>query len=73
MEQVFNRFLQSRKHISDKDDDGNAVIARVGSISGYRTACQHYIWNCEDSERDGVVPPAWNNNFYEFFKGLKNT
>ena len=35
---VFKRFLQSRKHISDKDDDGSAAIARVGTLSGYRSA-----------------------------------
>ena len=68
---IFKRFLQSRRHATDKDDDGNPAIARVGTLSGYRTAWQHYIWNSTSSKKTGV-PPAWNNNFYEFFKGLKN-
>ena len=68
---IFKHFLQSRKHDTDKDADGNATIARVGSLSGYRTAWQHYIWTHDCPENNGV-PPAWNNNFLEFFKGLRN-
>ena len=37
MARVFKRFLQSRRHATDLDNHGNPAIARVGTLSGYRT------------------------------------
>lgn len=70
---TFKRCLLSKEHETDKNDDGTAACARVGTLSGYRSAWGYYIWteNIDPLEVTGI-PVEWDATMHDFFKGLKN-
>ena len=54
----FKRFINTLKHRTFKDEDGNPLPKLVGTLSGYRSALTHYVW---DSLRLGV-PMQWDRH-----------
>ena len=71
MAEIFKTFIMSRKHAKDVDEDGNPAIARVGSLSGYRSAWAHFIFT-NASTHEQFIPHEWDARLEKLFSGLKN-
>ena len=70
---IFKRCLLSKEHLTDKNDDGTPACARIGTLSGCRSAWGHFIWteNISPYEATGI-PAEWDASMHDFFRGLKN-
>ena len=45
---IFKRCLLSKEHDTDKNADDTATCARVGTLSGYRSACGYFPYPSND-------------------------
>ena len=68
----FKVFLDTRTHHKDRDKNGNPLPARVGSLTGYRSAFNYYVWT-KDLDHPIGTPPAWLGCLKDYYTGLKNT
>ena len=71
MAEIFKTFIMTRKHATDKNEDGTPAIARTGSLSGYRSSWAHFVFtNSETQEQH--IPLEWDARMVKLFSGLKN-
>ena len=70
---IFKRCLLSKEHLTDKNDDGTPACARIGTLSGCRSAWGHFIWTESTSPFEATgIPAEWDASMHDFFRGLKN-
>ena len=64
---VFKAFIKTRKHHVDMID-GLPAPAKIGTLSGYRTAARWYLF----TDANIGCPMQWDLEMKEFYKGLKH-
>ena len=65
---MFCAFIKTRKHSLLKDKNNKAAGALVGSLNGYRSAFNWFIWTGQRLS----VPPQWDFGCKYFWVCLKN-
>ena len=71
MAEIFKTFIMTRKHATDKNEDGTPAIARTGSLSGYRSSWSHFVFTSSETQEQHI-PLEWDARMVKLFSGLKN-
>ena len=69
---TFKDFLNARTHISKVKDDGTPARASVGTLMGFRSAFNYFVWTHEMDNATGP-PYEWLACLKSYYAGLKNS
>ena len=64
----FKMFLETRKHHKIVDANDNKIIARIGTLSSYRSSFAYFMWTSVGK----AIPLAWDQTLKGTFKVFKS-